>query len=96
MNNFEHPEINNTELVNAREMAEKVISDLEVKIGQLSSFIEDPEIGDEEKEQVKSELEEIKEKLAEATLAKTSLDQEYDAEVAERIRQIESELGQVA
>lgn len=94
--NIEHPEIQNIELVKAREMAEKVISNLEVKIGQLSSFVEDPEIGEEEKEQATSELEEIKEKLAEATLAKTSLDQQYDAEVAERIKQIESELDQAA
>ena len=94
--NIEHPEIQNIELVKAREMAEKVISNLEVKIGQLSSFVEDPEIGEDEKEQAVSELEEIKEKLAEATLAKTSLDQQYDAEVAERIKQIESELDQAA
>lgn len=96
MNNIEHPEINNTELVNAREMAERVISDLEIKIGQITSFIEDPEVSEEEKEGATSELEEMKEKLAEATLAKTSLDIQYDAEVAEKIKQIETELEKAA
>lgn len=97
MENYElHPDINNKELVMAREMAEKVLSGIELKIGQLTSFIEDPSAEESEKEKVSEEIESLKEKLAEATLLKTSLDQQYDEEVAQKIQEIENELEQAA
>lgn len=91
MENFEHPEIDNKEIVNAREMAEKLVSNLKVELGKLESFMDDddPKISDEEKAEVSGQIEDIKLKLEEAELAKAGLDEKYSAELANKLNEIE-------
>lgn len=89
MNNIEHPDINNAELLNAREMAEKLVSDLKVEIGKLESFNDDPEVSNEEKAEIAGQIEDIKIKLEEAQLAKAGLDEKYSAELDAKLKEIE-------